>query len=477
MSKTRSRRTGCLSILGIITLAAGLFIAREVYLAVTATPGDAVDYHRELIRLSEESQPPGEDGWPFLVEAIARQERVEGEFERGLPGLALKAIRDPGEISWEVSEYTPQQYRAAAERLIERLREDDVWSLLDQLASSPRAVRDTTDQDVEVLLHLLLHHTGKTRQLGYAAIVRMRLAHERADDAEAAGAFEHALALARVSASQPLIIDHVVGLSISAGACRELQHELLERAHDTHALRTMLAACDQQAMPSIALALQGERIVTMDVVQWTHTDDGNGNGRLILSQVEKIRSGGPVPSIANIQAILYPSKQETVELADRLYSTTIERASLSYQERRKEPDDLYDLPPRQVVLEIVFPAFGRAMQEQDQWRTLIGGAKLALAVELYNAETGAYPDSLPDLVPDFLEALPTDPYALDGAFRYKRFETPDEHRRRYLLYSTSIDGRDDGGNFDPDEPMVPGAQKDGFDVILNMPREEPPPTP
>ncbi len=66
-------------------------------------------------------------------------------------------------------------------------------------------------------------------------------------------------------------------------------------------------------------------------------------------------------------------------------------------------------------------------------------AEAACALEAYFADHQAYPDSLPDLVPAFLPALPLD---LDGKpLRYAR----DPGNERYMLWSIGSDGIDDGG--------------------------------
>jgi hypothetical protein len=474
------RVKGCLVVIGVIFLGASLFIAREVYLALTATPGSAIDYNREFVRLAEDAQPPGRDGWPDLVEATATMDQVQKELGWDLVGEALQSLRDPTEIDWETAEYSAAEYRDTAREVLNRLDQAGVWDALDRLAASPRAVRDTTDQDVSRLLDVMLPESGAVRRLGRAVVARMRLAHERGDDAEVAQAFEHALALARAISSQPLLIDRLVGIAVSATAMNELQHQLLERVHDETALRPMLRAIEGQAMPDIAHAYEGERIVMMDTIQWTHTDDGNGDGRLILTQLAAFGSDPEPHPINNITSIIFPSKKETTDLANRFYDEIIDRARMTYQQRERTPGELTsrrDFSPRQKILPIMLPAFGRGSQSHDQWSIIAGGAKLALAIELFRVDTGAYPTTLTDLVPEKLDQLPIDTYARDSAFRYRPLNAPDADGRRYLLYSTSIDGIDNGGNYDPEELMIPRAQEYGFDVILNMPREDSPPTP
>jgi len=63
----------------------------------------------------------------------------------------------------------------------------------------------------------------------------------------------------------------------------------------------------------------------------------------------------------------------------------------------------------------------------------------AFALRAYQLDHGAYPATLSVLVPGYLKAVPADPFALSGPFRYRRIGT------KYLLYSIGPDGKDNGG--------------------------------
>jgi hypothetical protein len=60
------------------------------------------------------------------------------------------------------------------------------------------------------------------------------------------------------------------------------------------------------------------------------------------------------------------------------------------------------------------------------------------AVRRWVLQHGAPPESLESLVPEFLSAVPLDPYG-DGPLKYRRTDD------RYLLYSVGSNGTDDGG--------------------------------
>jgi len=480
----KSRRTGCLTVLGVIAIVLGLLVAREVYLAVTATPGSAIDYNQKLVDLVQGAQPEGRDGWVHLEQAVAALDRAQDDFDRELSSNAFDLTRNPAAID-EDYDLPLQEYRDAAKQILQRMEEEGVFRSLDQLAASPRAVRDTTAQNVTRLIDILLPELGKMRQIARALAGKMYLAHQAGRDDEAAEAFEQGMALARVASSQATLIDHLVGIAIAALMIDELQHQLVERPHDEAALRRMLQALERQQLLGIELPFEGERIMVLDAIQWTHTDDGSGDGRLILTQLGDIgmlTGAGGVHTggwkIVNMASVAFPSKKETTELTNRFFDALLDRAAMTYAERQANQAppvlDPTALPPRQLLLGMMLPAFGRAMESADSGQMLLGGAKLALALELHNLERGEYPETLDALTPAILPELPIDPYAKDGRYGYKRLEG-DPEGRGYLLYSTSLDGEDNAGAHDPEEGMHPRDQGPGLDVILNMPREKPEP--
>jgi hypothetical protein len=70
-------------------------------------------------------------------------------------------------------------------------------------------------------------------------------------------------------------------------------------------------------------------------------------------------------------------------------------------------------------------------------------AAVALAIRLYEVDHGARPRMLAQLVPQYLAAVPQDPYAADGrTIGYRR------EGDQPLLYSVWRDGKDDGGSYE-----------------------------
>ncbi len=94
---------------------------------------------------------------------------------------------------------------------------------------------------------------------------------------------------------------------------------------------------------------------------------------------------------------------------------------------------------------------------QLHWRAL----ETRIALERYKRRHGSYPGTLDLLVPEFLAAVPQEPWS-PGPLQYRVLPTPDEFGRGYVLYSVGEDGVDDGGKMQPDpgRPLPNGYRAD-----------------
>jgi hypothetical protein len=87
----------------------------------------------------------------------------------------------------------------------------------------------------------------------------------------------------------------------------------------------------------------------------------------------------------------------------------------------------------------LFRAFIKVAQTEASRRLLI----TTIALKRFHLRYGKWPETLDELVPDFLEKVPID--FMDGKpLRYKFVDA-----KRYLLYSVGEDGKDDGGDGSP----------------------------
>jgi hypothetical protein len=96
------------------------------------------------------------------------------------------------------------------------------------------------------------------------------------------------------------------------------------------------------------------------------------------------------------------------------------------------------------------PAIGQMARTPHQSQALLRSAAAALAVERYRLAKGQWPEKLTDLTPDYLAAVPIDPF--DG--KPMRFM---KQKKGVVVYSIGPDGQDDGGAFETLNAFVPGT--------------------
>ncbi len=506
----RRPRNVVLAILALI----GLFVGRELWIAFTAVPGSRVNYPAKLAELVASYQPPAgpgeEDGWPLLLEAIDLEYSVRAIAAPGYPRsnvtLDYSVIGGPppstprdeqgrpiytGEELWEDVE-------ARARAAMEMVRERGLFDSLARLAQARRVSRPVRPDHQGRLIGMVLPELSRIRNFARIQRSRMILATEAGDWDEFAKAYEETLALARISAHQGLMIDYLVAVAIDSLAHGEVRHALTDGAStppDPAALRRMLAAPDRQPFPPMELAFKAERIGLDDAIQWSHSDNGRGSGRLLYAEFARYAPmvGAPVGGggggfwaglsasrLFNVAGVFFASKGETVRKADKIWDAMMRLAPMTLPERMASGLDpeatLESLSPRFVFLRTMTPALPHLLITNEPRLISGAGARLMLALEIYRAEQGRLPAALEDLVPSILDSLPID-RSSGKPFVYRALERPDRFGRDYLLYAIGADGTDDGGRRisgrrqPAQKALQTGAP--GFDYVINEPRHMP----
>ena len=96
---------------------------------------------------------------------------------------------------------------------------------------------------------------------------------------------------------------------------------------------------------------------------------------------------------------------------------------------------------------LLIPPVGITMEKKCRIESLRAGAQLVAACHRFARKQGRFPETLAELVPEYLGEVPRDPY--DGApFRYSA--------EKGLVWAVGRNLTDDGGS-----PRVPGADQDG----------------
>jgi hypothetical protein len=107
------------------------------------------------------------------------------------------------------------------------------------------------------------------------------------------------------------------------------------------------------------------------------------------------------------------------------------------------------------------PELSSSVRVENKGFAQIRSATAALAVEHFRLVHGQLPENLNELVPQFLPAVPSDPF--DGApLRYHRLA------KGYVIYSVGADGHDDGGREKP--ANWKSSDKTTYDITFTVER-------
>jgi hypothetical protein len=201
--------------------------------------------------------------------------------------------------------------------------------------------------------------------------------------------------------------------------------------------------CFQRA----CLADRDHLLALMDTL---YTRDADGNGWLSLSaqgqHLSLQRSFGRRPPTRsawwNLFSGVYNDRRMVAQKIRAYYASGIDLAGQPINALRV-------LPSGDSALSQINTLDGLWLNLQPDWFyglrlhqlesfTMRRGLRIVLALERYAQQTGAYPDTLATLMPDYIAALPQDPLT-EGPFVYRRDDPT------YHLYSRGLDQDDDGG--------------------------------
>jgi hypothetical protein len=147
------------------------------------------------------------------------------------------------------------------------------------------------------------------------------------------------------------------------------------------------------------------------------------------------------PTSANAIALLEALERETEKTANRAAESVM--AAKPEVVDRWEPKVKAQRLVELAALLTISPTVAGYVRIDQRRQAEENLAIAAFALAAYRADHHEYPKRLANLVPAYIDALPSDPFT-GGALRYK----PEQHGGRldgYVLYSVGQNGKDEGG--------------------------------
>jgi hypothetical protein len=258
------------------------------------------------------------------------------------------------------------------------------------------------------------------------------LLHAENGEAElAAGSVISSFGLARSLEKEPVLISQLVRVACQAVAVSSLERAINRTEFTDEQLvelgQVITGAEDRSGM---ARAFAGERCQILSVFTESKslgsglTSPGIPSGLML----GLYRAAG----LADADAVIYLDLTNDYIETTRLSPHQRQRAATTIEAKIEATSKVH------VLLHMLMPAFSRVITIDLRSIADLRTARVGLAAQRYRLAVGKLPDTLADLAPTYLEAVPKDPF--DGnEMRYKKLEAG------FVVYSINEDLSDDGG--------------------------------
>lgn len=276
-----------------------------------------------------------------------------------------------------------------------------------------------------------LNHWGGSRIAVALLQLEALLYIERADSRGVSGALATGFGVAASLENEPLIVSH-----LCRQACQSLTLTALERAlnriqlTDEHLRQLGQVLLDAEASEerSLLRALVGERCVMSDVIRYPKPGvfECTCGSRAPLARVYQI------VGFAESEALLY------IDLLTQYIQVMQLPPHQRHQAALALDHESADVSESRILLREAQPSLAKFFATHVKNLAELRTARVALAVERYRLHSGDLPGALDELVPEYLSAVPLDPF--DGQGLRYRVLNPG-----YVVYSVDMDGQDNEG--------------------------------
>lgn len=422
--------------------------------------------------------PPIDPEWDRTEELIAALEAIPQMPTMTLPpappGMEWTAAPNARPVNASDAlrgAWTPET-RPNLQGVIDYLESPAVRSAMDRLAAiEPGGWRPSTVGGVG-LLRLV-------RQATKLFVARARYHHAGFGDVDAAFAdLEASYRIAAINYDSGALIGTLVSIACEGLANSELcsmaRETALTNSQATRILNSINRILpDRRAIWELAMA--GEFDAQNRRLESAYTDDGRGNGWLVLNYLDNVveftRSPEPRCGAWNVLSPLFNSRRTVAAKIDTLRRGCDEAGGRSYADalaaiRTAEANARFNMVDGPFCRKSQSSSYARTYAHIIRYGARRRGTIVSVALSAYRHDHGEYPPTLEGLIGDYLEALPLDPF-VDHPLHYKR-----EGKDDYVLYSVGENTIDDGGKKGTIDPQTRRLNRDG-DLILTRPRAEP----
>ncbi|HEY0074233.1 MAG TPA: hypothetical protein VGB77_09035, partial [Abditibacteriaceae bacterium] len=350
---------------------------------------------------------PNPNGFDFAVRATQAQQSKTSDLDTLLNPQGTRLTSAQREQSYRAHPQEVEKWLAQNQPALQLLRKGLVYEYREP------PVRGVTG---------VLPHYGGFRELARTLAVE---SNARAAKGDWPGAAQSALDGLQFGHQIPRgtpLIGALVGYAVQALSRRPIQE--------------MLPSLDAPTCRKTARAIEKLHLSRVPYAEVLQEEKWNVAANLL----PMLQSAGSI----GIQVVGYDAntkKQRFRPVSRRRYMADFLRQMDALSEGAKQPYALAPAvqPPGDALTGTLWPVFLRGRFNVAKCESANTMLMSALALHAYRLEKGSYPDSLSQLAPGYIKAIPPDGFGAGEALRYKK------EGANYRLWSIGPDKKDDGG--------------------------------
>jgi hypothetical protein len=476
------KRVAIVTAIGLPVIVGGSFFGYEWFLRRQAAKALADRLTPEaLMELMEQGQPADSDPRSVSVyDIVPRAEREKANADLLLEQNHPIEVIDGRKADWPDMTmiyapydpgYKPTEFDLATARRgrwqFELYQSSQLPAILDEMSATTNSRRSYNFLPQDPAYSILLPELGTMRKLGRYNDARMHVALQNRDMHEWLRAFESSLAMARASSSQPFLIHGLVAAAIESLAYRQVR-ALLATHPDASTLDAIEQAINKQPSGNARKWFEGDAQMQRDAIAWIFSDVKNVRFGL---QSKKVTFDVGV-NAEKLEKKWVGTYVQNITIVNARTDSAVAMFQLTPYERNRQPAKGPQHP--RFLADVLGDTFKnpiRSVTLRDAERT---ATQTMMALERYYLAHGDYPQTLQQLVPDFLRELPLDPWAATPTpMGFRRIDpATDDEKRQYLLYTVGGDATDNGGFMkdgkrDYEALWTPKIQEPPVDFVFN----------
>jgi hypothetical protein len=429
-----------------------LVLAALVAIGLLWHRGKAASKLREKLAELDRTDP----GWRLEDIEAAREDIPDEENSARVIAAAVLGMPRP----WPPPDFPHKPFELISP--IEKLNDDDFARLSTGLAS----VRPALDVAIKLAdmprgrhpiqfgrnpIDILLPHLDESRKITTLLIYESMRRNQKGETKNALAVCRAALNAARSIGDEPSYMSQLVRSLCVIHACQAIERTLGQAEPASEDLRSLQKLLENEdAFPGLLVAARGERAMFHGAFEAVERGD------VSYDELDLMRRGGTTPDWLESATMKLGRMNIREDHVLFLSLTTrhlqkVQRPIHDQVELENQFDhDVRELPKSALMTRSLLPSFTKMGETFRQKHAMLRCTIVALAVERYRHDKKAWPDSLIQVCPRYLTAVPLDPY--DGkSLRYRRVEDG------IVIYSLGRDVSDNGGTLDRGQSASSGV--------------------